>query len=197
MTEEGRRVSRAETLAVLRRVADAAVLLVLPVLALEVFLLAYQDPTLQTATSAWWATTAGKVAAGVLCLLVLVAAVDHARNVRCAPGLRGALFHAAWPVLAVLVAVHLASVAWFASKDPEPFTALLTRLSNPFWRFLDLLTFALAAGLGTAALAHRAERIGRGPVIVALFAGAALVALAAFAYLTLPLYPRNPLYGGP
>lgn len=184
-------------LGALRRVAGLAVLLVLPVLALEVFLLAYQDPTLMAATTAWWATTTGKVVGGVLVLLLAVAAVDHARNVTCSPDARSAAFHASWPVLALLVAVHLGSVAWFAGKDPDPFAATMMRLSNPFWRFLDALTFLLAVALGTAQLAHRARRAGRGPMIVALWAGALLAAVALFAYLTLPLYPRNPLLGGP
>lgn len=184
-------------LGALRRVAGLAVLLVLPVLALEAFLLAYQDPTLYAATTGWWATTTGTVVAGVLVLLLLVAAFDHARQVRCAPGLPSALFHAAWPLLALLVAVHLGSLAWFAEKGPDAFSATMTRLANPLWRLLDLLAFSLAAALGTAQLAHRAREAGRGPAVAVLLAGGALLALGAFSYLTLQLFPRNPLYGGP
>ena len=116
--------------------------------------------------------------------------------------LRAAL-RATGATLGVLVATHVLSVAWFAGRAEEAFSATQMRLSNPLWRFLDWLTFLVAAVHGAASLAvlvHgrvASPRARAAAEALTLALGLLLVALATFAYLTLPLYPRNPMHGGP
>jgi len=80
--------SRAERLAgALRRVAGLALLLTLPLLALETFLLAYGDPQLYAGVAGFWATPSGRAVA-----ILLVAALSF----HGADGLRAVAVDA-WP----------------------------------------------------------------------------------------------------
>lgn len=111
--------------------------------------------------------------------------------------------HLAAGALAFLVLLHLFSVDWFLARQPDAFTAVSHRLSNPFWRFVDLVTFLVAIAYGALALfllvrgrvAHPTWRPAAEAFVLTCAAFLALAVL--YAYLTLPLYPRNPLLGGP
>lgn len=65
----------------LRRVAGVALVLLLPVLALQAFLFAYGDPALFAATAGWWGTGTGRVVLFAAAVLAVFHGTDHVRQV--------------------------------------------------------------------------------------------------------------------